>query len=139
MYKRICDECMSARKEKNLIKKNLLITLKSEIEMIAKDAKREVLEEDCLAKVKAFIKGINFSLDEYGKDHTTKIIDVKTSPLIKLKTELAILRDFLPTAMDDDQLEKHINWFIEGTEEPKNYEVNETDYVVSFNFISRSV
>jgi hypothetical protein len=86
-------------------KSNLLGTLIGEIEMLAKnDGQREVTDADCIVKIKAFIKAIDQILEAYGNDHSSKVIDIETSPLVKAKLERQILEDFLPKQMSEQAL-----------------------------------
>jgi hypothetical protein len=91
-------EWVAARKEaignKSFkIKANLLGTLIGEIEMVAKnDGQRLITDTDCVNKIKAFIKGI---------DQTIELCD--TYP-IQLDIERNILYEFLPKQMGEVEL-----------------------------------
>lgn len=63
-------DALQARKN-NLPEKGLLVTLIGEIEMVAKNAQREVTDADCVSKVKAFRKNLT-ELLEHTTDNTKR-------------------------------------------------------------------
>lgn len=87
-------DCLEARKAKDKLKSNLLVTLVGEIEMVAKNAQREVTDADCIAKVKAFRKNLTEMLN-----HATDN-DQRASLCIEFNT----LEKYLPTQMNENEL-----------------------------------
>jgi len=113
IYSKIKKERMSARIEKDLVKSNLLTTLLSDIEVVAKnDGQRVVTDQDCIAKIKVFIKG-NV---EFG----TKLLDLGREVSDVLKTEKVILESFLPQQMSEFDIACEIEIFLEGLNEPRS-------------------
>lgn len=93
MITQIKKEWIAARKVKETVKANLLSTLVGEIEMVAKnDGQRQVTDADCLAKVKAFLKGVDAMLEVSPSDQKTL-------------QEKAILEGFMPIQMSQRELE----------------------------------
>ena len=98
MLSLIKTDCLQARKDKNKLKSNLLITLIGEIEMIGKNELRTVTDADCLSKVKAFRKNLT-EMIELCKD-TTKRADICN--------EFNMLTRYMPAQMTEPELREKI-------------------------------
>lgn len=78
------------------VKANLLGTLIGEIEMVAKnDGQRAITDADCIAKIKAFLKGIATTIEAKEGLGNEAILQFR---------EKNILEDFLPKQMTDKEL-----------------------------------
>ena len=100
MLDQLKKDSFAARKEKDTVKANLLITLISEAEMIGKnDGNRAPTEDEVTAVIKKFLKGIDESmaaLQKGGRD------------ISKEEEEKKILESYLPSQMPEAELEKAI-------------------------------
>lgn len=89
-----------ARKAKNTAVSNVLSTLYAETVMIGKnDGDRETTEEETVAKVKAFIKNINETLNTIPKGNEKRV---------EYENEKKVLEKYLPTQLSEDELAKII-------------------------------
>lgn len=96
MLEQLKKESFTARKEKDTVKANLLITLISEAEMIGKnDGNRAPTEGEIMAVIKKFLKGLDESIAALKKG------DRDTS---KEEQEKAILESYLPSQMSEEEL-----------------------------------
>jgi len=80
------------------LKTNLLTTLLSEIQKKAKDECREITTDDCLAIIRKFINNTNELLAVNNNNE-------------EAKQELAILTDYLPTQLTNEDLQLIITQF----------------------------
>lgn len=97
LLQKIKEDCLAARKEKDTTKSLLLSTVVSDVEMIGKNAKREVTDDDVVTVVKKFMKGINEILTTTSSDHSKTI------------REKEILMDYLPVAPTETELSERID------------------------------
>lgn len=97
LLQKIKEDCLAARKEKDTIKSLLLSTVVSDVEMIGKNAKREVADDDVVVVVKKFMKGINEILTTTFGDHSKTI------------REKEILTSYLPVAPSEAELSERID------------------------------
>jgi hypothetical protein len=99
-------DSLNARKEKKSIEATLLSTLIAETVMVGKnDGNRDVTEDEVLAVIKKFLKGIDESivtLDKGGRDTA------------KEKEEKAILEAYMPSQLSEADLEKAIVEIVSG-------------------------
>jgi len=102
-------EYMTARKEKNQVKANLLGTLISEARMIGKnDGNRETTDDEVLTLVKKFLKANEeavAALEKSGRDSNQE------------KEEKVILEGYLPQQLTTEELEKAIAEIVSGLAE----------------------
>lgn len=99
---------LAARKAKQTVRAKLLTTLISDAEMIGKnDGNRETTESEVIALVKKYIKNAEEVLLHGNNAETVE--------------ELAILEGYLPTQLNDDQIEVIVQQVIEeqSLTEPK--------------------
>ena len=98
LVEQIKADMISARKQKSTSAK-ILITLKGEIDSKEKSFSpaREITGEEVVAIVKKFIKNI---------DETLKILagSTKSAAIKEAETEKAVLEDYLPEQMSEDEL-----------------------------------
>ena len=98
MITQIKEHQLQARKNKDTLKTNLLTTLLSEIQKKAKDECREITTDDCLAIIRKFINNTNELLAVNNNNE-------------EAKQELAILTDYLPTQLTNEDLQLIITQF----------------------------
>lgn len=85
LYTKIKQDFMSARKNKtNAV--GVLSCLVSDVQLIAKNAQRDVSDEDCLTAVKKLLKGVNETIANTGSDDA--------------KAEKTLLESYLPAQLD---------------------------------------
>ena len=98
-------DSLDARKSKDTLKANLLVTLISEAKMIGKNAgNREPNEQEVTDVIKKFLKGIN---------DTISILEKESRDCSKEKMEKEILDSYLPKQMSEADLEKAVNEIVE--------------------------
>lgn len=97
IYQQIKEKRVEARKAKDVIKSNLLTTVLSEIEMVAKnDGQRDVVDGDCITVVRKFKKNLL---------ETIKIVPVTDNTFHKKAGyEISILDCFLPIELSEGAL-----------------------------------
>lgn len=105
MIKELKKMMMKAKLEKDKVKANLLSTLVGEAVMVGKnDGNRETTEQEVLALIKKFLKGVNENLkllEETGKDMTSAL------------HEKEILEMLLPKQMSESELTTAVKQIIE--------------------------
>jgi uncharacterized protein YqeY len=105
LLKRIKDEALISRKEKDSFRSNTLLTLWSEAAMVGKNnGNRESTDEEVLKVITRFKKGVS---------DTISILSIKISTLEK---ELSIYDEVLPEQLSEEQL-REITRFKEETSE----------------------
>jgi uncharacterized protein YqeY len=102
-------DMMSAKKDKDTLKANLLSTLYSEIFTLSKSGK-PLTEEDSVKIIKKFIKNIDETL-------TLEIPDEKKEPL---KKEKEILESYLPKQLSKEEIEKIVSEMIGSGKQMKD-------------------
>lgn len=98
---------VAARIAKESLKATLLTTLLGEAQMIGKNAGRETTDDEVVAVVKKFIKGINDTV-EFLAEQNAKATQV-------CMEEKAILEVYLPQQMTKDQIKLAIENALTGT------------------------
>jgi hypothetical protein len=110
MLKRIKDEQLQARKNKDKVKGTILTTLYGECAIVGKnDGSRETTDEECLKVITKFLKNakeiqsrlLTNSLIEGGSDETT-------CRIINIKDEINLYESFLPKQLTEEELTEHI-------------------------------
>ena len=100
MLDKMLKQNMTARKERDTLTSNLLTTVISEAKMIGKnDGNREPNDAEVMQVIKKFLKGINESILALEKDNR----DVANA-----KAEKAILEDYLPKQLSEEDLKEVI-------------------------------
>lgn len=84
-------DALTARKEKNEIPRSLLVTLGSEMAMVGKNANRETTDEESLAVIRKFLKGIN------------EVLNIRPGDAVALE-EKRLLEAYLPQQMSEEKL-----------------------------------
>ena len=102
LYTQIEKERMMARIARDVIKSNLLTTLKSDIDMRAKNEVREVTLEDVLSALKKF---------KNSTEETIALVLPGTSVLL-------IINSFLPAQVSGVELEQTIDIILMAFEKP---------------------
>lgn len=92
---------INARKNKDAIKATLLTTLISEIEMIGKNEKRDVNDNDSIRIINKFKKGVQENIDVVLKSTSKPIL---LSKVEQLKNEERVYSSYLPSVLTDDEL-----------------------------------
>jgi len=91
---------------------SILTTLLGEAEMIGKNAgNRETTDEEVIGVAKKFIKNIDETIAVVERADVT---DATTSVLTAIRNERAVVEQFLPSQMNDDQLRTAIQDVIGG-------------------------
>jgi len=102
LLQRIKSDQLAARKlaikgdETARIKSPLLTTLVAEAERVGKDAGRETTDDEVTAVIRKFVKNLDETLKARPEDD-------------KAKDEAAILAEYLPQAVSDDEVRKSIS------------------------------
>ena len=102
MFTQLKKDMMNAKKEKDEVKSNLLVSMISEIQLKALNEGRrhQETEADCIIVMKKFLNSINESIEavkKYNKD---------ASSLLK---EKAIIEQYLPKQLSEEDLGKIIS------------------------------
>jgi len=100
MLTQIKEHQLQARKEKHVLKTNLLTVLLSEIQKKAKDGCRDVTDEDCLVTIRKFINNTNELLANKEDEDA--------------KQELIILNSYLPKQLTIDEMKEKINELVQN-------------------------
>ena len=93
-------ETLKARKTHDEDKKSSLLPLLSDIEMIGKNKRRVVTDEDCYTILKSTIKNVKFNIE-----HLTP----NTPQFIKANKELELLNSFLPPIPSNEEIQKEVS------------------------------
>jgi uncharacterized protein YqeY len=101
LIEKIRHNMQEAKKNKEVLKANLLSTLYAEIFTLSKSGK-ELTEDDEIKIIKKFIKNIDETL-------SLEITDEQKS---KLKSEKEILESYLPKQLDKEEIEKIVDEMI---------------------------
>lgn len=106
MFETVKKDLISAMKEQDKFKLDVIRMLKSAIqnETIAK--KKELSDDEVLAVIKREVKKRNSSIEEYTKYGKMETVE-------SLKKEVEILSTYLPEELSDEELEKIIASVIE--------------------------
>ncbi|MCX4365788.1 MAG: GatB/YqeY domain-containing protein [Bacilli bacterium] len=106
MFETVKKDLISAMKEQDKFKLDVIRMLKSAIqnEIIAK--KKELSDDEVLAVIKREVKKRNSSIEEYTKYGKMETVE-------SLKKEVEILSTYLPEELSDEELEKIIASIIE--------------------------
>lgn len=106
LLKRIQSASLEARKARDSVRAGLLVTLFSEASMVGKnDGNRETTDEETIRVIKKFLKGIEEALAVKAGEPT-------------LTAEKAILEEYLPKQMNDDELKATIATIVSGLPQP---------------------
>lgn len=102
MYEKINEELKIAMKEKDTFKLSVLRMVKSalQLEQIAK--KSELEETDVISVLKKQVKVRKDSLEEYKKYNKLELVE-------SLSKEIAILENYLPKEMSEEEIKKVVN------------------------------
>lgn len=102
---------LQARKSRDALTSSLLTTLIGEAEMVGKNANRATTDAEVLAVVRKFIKNID--------ETTSAFLSSKSSTVAQdriewLKAERAVLENFLPKQLTQDELVQHVQNIVAG-------------------------
>jgi len=107
---RITDDYKQAMKDKDAIKSSTLSFLRAQIKNAFIDSKKDKLEDiDVIAVIKKQVKQRQDSIAQFEKGGRTELAE-------KEKSELAILKSYLPPEMPQEELLKLIEESIEEVE-----------------------
>jgi hypothetical protein len=102
-------DMMSAKKDKDTLKANLLSTLYSEIYMLSKSGK-PLTEEDSVKIIKKFIKNAD----------DTMALDIPADTKENYRKEKEILEVYLPKQLSKEEIEKHVTELISQGKQMKD-------------------
>lgn len=102
-------DMMSAKRDKNTLKANLLSTLYSEIYTLSKSGK-PLTEEDSVKIIKKFIKNAD----------DTMALDIPTESKENYRKEKEILETYLPKQLSKEEIEKHVTKLISQGKQMKD-------------------
>jgi len=109
LLKDIKDRQIKAMKEKNKVEKTVTTLIISEAQSRAKQAKREVSDDDVLASIKAQEKKTVGALDSVREEMKSSGIESINPDFESLSLkEIEILRSFLPTQLTEEEITKYI-------------------------------
>ena len=101
ILEKLSKDSLEARKSKDTLRANLLVTVISDAKMVGKNAgNREPNEQEVTDVIKKFLKGINDTLvilEKEGRDSSKETL------------EKEILESYLPNQMTEAELEKAVN------------------------------
>jgi len=98
LIEQIRNDMHQAKRDKDLLKSNLLSTLYSEIFTISKSGK-EMTEEDEIRIIKKFVKNIDETL----------ALEIPQDSKTKLESEKKILESYLPKQLAKEEIEKIVS------------------------------
>lgn len=102
-------DMMSAKREKDTLKANLLSTLYSEIYTLSKSGK-PLTEEDSVKIIKKFIKNAD----------DTMALDIPAESKENYRKEKEILETYLPKQLSKEEIEKHVTELISQGKQMKD-------------------
>jgi len=102
IIEKIKSDSLEARKNKDALSSNLLVTLYSEIVKVGKDSgNRETTDDESIVVIKKFVKNL---------EETKEILTNKESPeYLKIVKELEILNQYLPIQLSDKEISNIID------------------------------
>jgi uncharacterized protein YqeY len=98
----------NAMKEKDVIRKNTIQSVRTAILQVEKDNQVELIDDDIINVIAAQVKKRKSALPEFEKSGRTELIE-------ELKREISILMEFLPKQLSLDELTAIIKEIIEET------------------------
>lgn len=105
----IKEDIKQAMKGKDVETLDVLRLLKSSLQNKAIELKKELEDADVVAVIKSDVKKL--------QDALTQFIDAAREDLVdKTKSEIAILKKYLPAEMSDEDLEKKVREILESNE-----------------------
>ena len=102
MFEKVKSDLITAMKEQNKFKLDVIRMLKSAIQNEAIAQKKDLSDEEVLGVIKREVKKRNSSIEEYSKYGKTEVIE-------DLKREIEILSEYLPEELSDDELNQVID------------------------------
>lgn len=102
MFEKVKSDLITAMKEQNKFKLDVIRMLKSAIQNETIAQKKDLSDEEVLGVIKREVKKRNSSIEEYSKYGKTEIIE-------DLKREIEILSEYLPEELSDDELNQVID------------------------------
>ena len=111
MFNKIKADLITAMKEKDKFKLDVIRMLKSAVQMEEINKKDTLTDDEVLAVIKREVKKRNSSIEEYSKFNKTDVVD-------SLKKEIDILSTYLPPELSEEE----INTIVENTIKELNAE-----------------
>jgi len=100
LIEKIKADQLQARKQRLQVESSLLTTLIGDIEMIGKNANRDVTDAEVVETIKKFLKNINITLENLDKFRATANSVAIDQPLAEKK----ILENLLPKQLTESEL-----------------------------------
>ncbi len=98
---KLMDDFKSAMKNKDLIKKNVITMLRSDIKKIEIDSKSEMTNNDILSLIQKQIKIKNKAIVDFETGDRIDLAD-------EARTEIEVLSKYLPEQLTEEQVSKKI-------------------------------
>lgn len=102
MFEQIKKDLTQAMKEQDKFKLDVIRMLKSAVQLETIDKKRDLTNEEVIAVIKREVKKRNSSIEEYTNYNRLEMAET-------LKNEVAILSQYLPEELSDEELTKIID------------------------------
>lgn len=111
MFDKVKSDLLASMKEQDKFKLGVLRMLKSALQMEQINIGHDLTDEETLTVIRREVKKRNSSIQEYEKFG-------KIDTVQDLKHEVEILESYLPTMLNDEEVEKIIDEVIETFENP---------------------
>lgn len=102
MFDRIKADLITAMKEKDKFKLDVIRMLKSAVQNESIAQKKDLTDDEVIAVIKREVKKRNSSIEEYTKYNKMEMVE-------DLKKEVEILSVYLPEELSDEDLEKLVD------------------------------
>lgn len=102
MFDKVKSDLITAMKEKDKFRLDVIRMLKSAIQNETIAQKKDLSDDEVLGVIKREVKKRNSSIEEYTKYNKMEMVE-------SLKKEIAILSEYLPEELSDEALEKIID------------------------------
>lgn len=102
MFETVKKDLITAMKEQDKFKLDVIRMLKSAIQNETIAQKKDLSDDEVLAVIKREVKKRNSSIEEYSKYGKDDMVE-------SLKKEIAILSEYLPEELSDEELERIID------------------------------
>ncbi len=102
MFDKVKSDLITAMKEKDKFRLDVIRMLKSAIQNETIAQKKDLSDDEVLGVIKREVKKRNSSIEEYTKYNKMEMVE-------SLKKEVAILSEYLPEELSDEALEKIID------------------------------
>lgn len=102
MFDQIKKDLISAMKEQDKFKLDVIRMLKSAVQLEAIEKKKDLSDDEVITVIKREVKKRNSSIEEYKKYGKTEVVE-------SLQKEIDILSTYLPEELSDEAIEKVVD------------------------------